>query len=865
MKLQSVLDKQLNFLLTDLITTKQKNAETITLADVFKNVLTNAINLSSGEPLFSGDHIERYKKVDINVFNKNIKYLNQDVYILQTTLDDIINYSNNFMTYTSDKALFLQSNITKIERSIDMIKAYNTNEAYTYIETFKSSDNLNSAMCSNIKIDEDLQMVSIQGNDKTRPLKSTDVTIAINEANKIPVRLEVTSNKQSTHINDLIGFERGKSYNLNLRTTSRVPITCVITITVNKPEYRGNIITVYPNMDRLTAGNVMVYMDDVTVPVVSEARLFEQTPIRIQAPLTGILNKVVITLYRTEENSFSNDSYYNYLFSFNGVTVENKSYSNVGTIISNGIQKTFNEETVSFNKISMVSSAYIPDNSSINYYVSKDGLNWHSIIPYNVRKDPRNIINFSNNISYQIDNIKPSETQWGTISKITSYGSVPLYNILEIMPGNSIVIPEPESLLPDTVELERGIGDYSIEYNEGKIYGEVKNAPIVFTAVNKRASISIPVTEVCSITSSPDTDTYKVNTTYPIIYTDAFLPKVVINKNGKTYECDVQIITNSTDEIHIEDSDENPFVGIPTDLVTVTYYTSLKDYSSTNNIVVELDKFFFEVYRNNTETGTPIDSDYYDFNVNDLKMKINRFIDANTIGSTATILYTSYKYITRKKQNYRIFNTYVTVDTPTKIQIFPFLDTEIISGNFHKIDGYDCSKQTSFNLTIGRHHIQTTQPFKSGPSALDKNDLTDKKSTAGIDLSNIDQTNIMAYEFPMKKVSVHQLTNIVAPLDHRSFAVDENGKVLINYLPEEIHNFDMNNPYTGVNLLCKKAVYNSNGDFDRYEFISETFRLKYQTRSDEQSYTTFYYKVVINRDEKSNYTPEINRLSFNLI
>ena len=207
--------------------------------------------------------------------------------------------------------------------------------------------------------------------------------------------------------------------------------------------------------------------------------------------------------------------------------------------------------------------------------------------------------------------------------------------------------------------------------------------------------------------------------------------------------------------------------------------------------------------------------------------------------------------------------------TEVKLPIFPFVDEEILAGNYHEIDGNLISKNTEYVIAPGTHEIKTTQAHKTDPDGLlDVNDLTKTYSNAGIDLSAMDPNSYKGFSEPMRRVNAKKLSRIISPLDHRTFAIDDH-RIIINFIPEEIHGLLNMTPHiSGTELLNKRAIYDTDAEstFLSYDHIPEKFRLSFKTKQNITDLKKFYYRVEFSRDENiNNISPEVSKLSINLI
>lgn len=857
--MKTILERQLSFLIKRYITESLKLGNNTYLKELMVKIIDTTTLLQNRKCLFPANQLVKYKKIDYSKYTENIELLAQDVKIIFEIIHDLETNIDSLEKYSLLASGFNNSTITRLAREIDILRANTITKYHSYIETFK--DNGNVGTIKNLVVDSAIQGIYLKNNDKAKPLLPEDARVipSITSEHRYE-RLNITGHKSPMVASEIIGWESGKEVEFRITSKHREPITFSLAVEPTR-EIIANSLTIYPDMTELVPSKIMIYIDGNTTPVFTKDYLFSNQPMRIQFQ-ESLITKIVIEMFKSNED-MTYDNINEYVFRFNGIKLENRLYSDDGELISKALSITNDDEPMTYTKLAMITTDFIPEGTTVNYYVSSDSEFWHQIVPLNHGNDPRNIIDFSNSSAYTIENITSSATSpWSTLAPVKTFGSQPVYNLLEnqddVILTDGAIANVNGDILPETVEVYRGIGDYSVIYEDGKIEAEISNVPHIFYGVEHKIDLCILVTEEQIV----GTDR-KIDTKYPIAFVGYILPKVTKLVGSRLFDCEVEIIS---DELYAT-VDSTATTG---DLVTITYSAPLRDIEEIDNTIIDIDRSSIVV--STTIDGTrEIGENDFNFNVH------NKFIELSRISSIASdasglgtkTLFISFRYLTRRRDNYRIFRTYVDLKKEYEITIFPFSDEETIAGNYHKIDGIDISKYKKYTLTVGKHLIETTQPHKTDPNgSLDVNDLTQKSSNAGIDLTDVDPKNRRAFEKPLRRVNIKKLSNVISPMDHKSFALEDN-KIYLNFIPEELpSNLNTFPHLSASNVIGKVPVYSTSNERDilYYENLPETFLVSFQTKQPIEELQSFYYKIEMYRNANNSHeTPIVSRLTINLI
>ena len=127
---------------------------------------------------------------------------------------------------------------------------------------------------------------------------------------------------------------------------------------------------------------------------------------------------------------------------------------------------------------------------------------------------------------------------------------------------------------------------------------------------------------------------------------------------------------------------------------------------------------------------------------------------------------------------------------------------------------------------------------------------------------------MIAFDKSLRYTTPHKLADIVPPNNQDSFTLD-NGRIMINYKPEEITTNIINIlPHiTGHKLLGKYATYKNDkmNSFNSYEIVPEKFMLSFKTYKEEElKHDIIYYKIELSTDNADK-SPSVQRVYINFI
>ena len=856
--MKPVIDRQAEYILSDTIKSLQKSNMNIALSNVMAMTASTLLDLETRKTMFPGLELTRYSIVPLDTINTNTRYLKADLHIMFDTINDLGNELYKYEKSLTNKFTFNNSNITRLRRKIEMLKMISVGNSYTYIETFANDTNINQEQSSNYSVDTNRGTLTITNATDYKPITTNDVDITVkNNVGSVVVH----GSNVGVVANDLIGRKQGKEVTFVCNTQNKSEISMTITISLNPvvQSYELNHLLICPMFDIQTPAEIKIYsVNQTDVPFVVTNRLLNDNPVSIPFDSNNV-SHIEIKMYRSGESKLV-ASGYQYDFTFNGIEITNKKNLKSATVISKQLTKKFPEDgnSILFDKVVVYTNDNVPLGTSVDYSISSDGINWHSIVPMNKMTHSRNVINFSSTqdkeTTIQIENGYTWRTQ---VIEHREFGNIPLYEIATI----------PDDVSPESIKLYRGYGDYSITRSDNKVNLRVADVIHMFTTSSERFPLCVDDhSETLELQYDDTEDKYYIQPRYYVPFSELAVVKFKVG--SYYYDCIISSCVDVVDtttgfkytKIYLESND---YIQDITH-ATVTFSAALRDIEKKDNCVINIDEYSLRV--KSSLTGTYLDQNYLSINHLDKTLVVKTTVGKSNINPIKSHVYISYQYSKKRKIEYKTFETNITVFEETEIQIFPFTGEEVLAGNFHNIDGVDVSQSTSHVLSIGNHVIKSTNPHKSSDHELDVNDLTGKHSNAGIDLSNIIQDNMLAFPESLRMVSITKLANVISPSDHKVFAC-ANNKIFINFVPEQLpSNINIYEYMIGSDVCGKHATYNPvSFNYDQYVTIPEMFKLIYNQKSNLTSVSTFYYKIDMSTTEDSTLVPEVSKLSINLI
>lgn len=376
-------------------------------------------------------------------------------------------------------------------------------------------------------------------------------------------------------------------------------------------------------------------------------------------------------------------------------------------------------------------------------------------------------------------------------------------------------------IIPESVRLYRGVGDYLRKYREAT--SELQVEPTVYHTVLTTDSKWIDPLELKFRIEKEQLSSFEVDQVNDS--TTITFPRAV---DADTIG-DIRIETSEGAAVyfHVTDWDETSIV-IDTALDSLknyyVSYTSKLEESVDAGTVVVVDPLDIEVTVGNESLayGT-------DFMTTQVLNKVSVHLlpsgryrqhfrtnsNLDTLGNTrytneSARLSIQYKLQLVKSASVTYYETNVYASVPTDIDLVPFTPAEIAVGNFHRVNGQDVSLEKTFLLPQGWSIIQTTQPYPTWiDSEYDTNRLTDEPSSACIILPESIE-KVRPYRDSMRNVSPFILSTM-APDEGTSCFSYTGGMFLVNFLPDFADEARITDIlYAGAEgstFICKKPIY----------------------------------------------------------
>lgn len=816
--------------------------------NIFRRIDDSVYKAPRGSKIFS-----KYTFVDGN--NINIKELNTKLLTLDIDVKTLLDAIN--IIYDT---IYRIDVVTKVYKHMSVnVTRQLKKEARSFLKGIEIKG-ISKSINFETDNDEEITTASIIDNSIQLPIVKKDVYVEDVDDDQVNITISA-EDEQSITRHKIVGSrsapfnaETQETCNVVVYTTKMEEVQCIIDVDV-----RVNILNrLYIECGTSMLGarvDIEISTDGITYKKLPTYYMAE-APLRVYTPTRMRMEKARITFtkgfgYKSSGSEITYDFDIRNIF-FSDVLEE-----------TNVLYQT---QELSFDKpirnVSIIVDEIIPDGATSTYYISTTGKvnSWVPIEPSNRTEAETNIINIGGNI-HTVENIHTDTNRWLIDYEI--YGDINLYNILNpndtleyetddsiSIVNNKLTHTGNEEIDPLNIKLFRGIGNYGI--SEGWDVKRQKVDDIFYIPRLLSTSSSYePIELLLKVTEylQPlSTDPKVLNLKYPI-YENRIDETVVIDSDG--YTPNVTVDASNSYQVVVDNNFVYTKLSMtgtldPNRMYYATYFVSINDKEEVDGKSFVIDETALVVkYSNGEQMNRGVD---YILHTGHKELALS----ASLIGNLDKISI-AYEYAEERTKPYNIYTTYIDVDKEAKIKIIPFTNEELSFGNYHKIDNIDVSSEDEYLLSIGSHKIESTQPYPSDPdNDNDVNTLTNKSSLAGIILDwYVDTTKMRALEMSQRLVGARTLANNIKPNDRRSFAYDE-GKILLNRIPDYIRqetlNSNLTNHKTGTDLLLKKVEYTESMRFYRYVTVPETFRVIFNTNTENQP-NTLYLKVVIDSSQ----------------
>jgi len=529
--------------------------------------------------------------------------------------------------------------------------------------------------------------------------------------------------------------------------------------------------------------------------------------------------------------------------------------------------------------LELVSEYEKTGNSNIKFYISTKEDTEGNPTDY-VEIEEKNIINLATRKNELT--ISPPDKKWN-LKKCVETGRR-LYNIFDYtssedfgdfaIENGTIVAPENVQIIQESIKLYCAINNYKIVTSDHSV--EYNIDPIRYTTVYNDSSKWIntlplrfrvenePVTEnQISYNASENKSTITVR--YQIVE-DNRNEIALFDQTNTKIDITITDITNKQITVNGKIAIDNK-----TQLYC-TYITTLGDYVYPDRNI-EIDTTSIEVI----SAGNTLvyGSDYRIINSANLfdieilssglynSLLETETRDDNSIVNHSPDIIIRYKFKRYGVAKNKYYETNILCHTYTDIQILPFTNKEIMSGNFHIINGVNVSSENKYILNPGWNNIKTTQPYPTlFQDSSDVNHYTNEPSAAGLILPS-GNVEIRPYIDSMRQVSSFILATMNS--ESRECFAFENNKIYINFIPEFLDAELLNLPHyvnkTGQYYLCKRALYSSDLKNIGYDTVPESYKIEFNYKLNNEI-KKIYIKFIMNNDPKGG-TIRLHRLGIN--
>jgi len=519
-------------------------------------------------------------------------------------------------------------------------------------------------------------------------------------------------------------------------------------------------------------------------------------------------------------------------------------------------------------KLSLVTSEEVTGEGNIKYYISTSEDSSGVATGFSLIEANSNNFMDLGNITVPIyvavpENGDSNNLKWN-IRPENKYGQS-LYNILDCgyeistsdySIGNGVLTCD--NIIDANIKLYRGCNDYVKvlkEHKQDKHISKISHKVEINTETNWVNPISFrleieEIVEENKITNNSGLLRNRIELTYPLKNFDNIRIK---KEDGVEFYAEITDISEIDNVYYITFGaiDDTITVLDPLQSYRISYITSIEDYSSIQNVTIDIDMTSVKVFVYDEELTEGEDFIIYPSEYMVELLKSGAFYedyDEDETAPEATNVNVEFSF-TETQSSITYYETMIYVTTNTDITILPFTGTEITSGNFHIIDKINVSSYTEYTLKYGWHIIQTTNPYPSY-NENDINEFTGIASSAGI-IFPATITTMRPYIDSMRRVSPFKLSTLGKVEGAKCFAF-ENGKIYINFIPDFIDpvivtNIEWSNT-KGKFVICKNPTYSETYENEGYNPQPEIFMIELSFRSDDTD-RFIYLRGVIDMED----------------
>jgi len=778
--------------------------------EIQKSISRVLIDKNYDRPLLEPKRINRLdpdSKTTMNTHNDNMVSTQLDSHIIRDTVIELWWKSELVDTINKNTNLMLNNLDTIITKKIKQIRRDYMIGAQTFIEHFNDTSHIKTAAG-----------LSVNPSTKTLTLKHPDVDDDVVTMEDADVALSIDKNIPFViphNIKQILFPGNNTTIQTKAVMDKRDSIEITMTITFTKrplTQIGINIVnSALAYLDVVANDNVIISNN----PIVKGNYIFN-------LPYKEY-NKIDLK-FRMDTETYMEDGQFVYILSLLNVILRNVSFNSNGEMVSAPI--TFNSPITD---LALKVNDWQPLGTTIEYLISKDnGETWMAIEPTHSIYDKPNWYPVA--ATSEISFISEIATSLKPDNAIT--GNVPIYNILdnqsnEYVNNDQLIVPSDWEIDTKHSTIQFGIDDYQV-INDYIVYDKIGNITEYIFDKNDLNWHDLYIT----LSNQP----YVVNSAqFTLQYTP--LDDNIQISDGKTlYTNFTRVGRTITITQAISDGTH----------IYVTYKVALSEIENTDNVDITIQEDSIKLL-NNPMDDEPLElTNIADILYNEKKIRLlpNADVALDTTESKY-IIYVTFNYTVRSKEQYKLFKTYVYYQQSTTIDILPFTDDEIAAGNAHIIDNVNVSKYNEYTMNTGWHTIITTQPFPTNPdpSVNDVNLITGKPSNAGIILK--DYSEMAAFKLDMNYVPLNKLVNIIVPSDNRSFSI-HNNKIYINFHPD----YPIDENSIGNKLLCRKVIWDGRV-VATYQANYPKFKIKAKLKPNKNStdaVNSFIYKIRMKRN-----------------
>ena len=346
----------------------------------------------------------------------------------------------------------------------------------------------------------------------------------------------------------------------------------------------------------------------------------------------------------------------------------------------------------------------------------------------------------------------------------------------------------------DSARMYRGMNDYSISHSNTGIPvrcdGLVVSYPV---AGYSNGRFPLPMLCTIQLTSSMMREDPAIHgDTLLVVPCEVLGPDGfrMIHSSGTTVSPEIVSIDPGKNESTIR----MRFIPVYAGEYMVTVMIPLAQYESMKGTSVVVDPSTLVI---NAGRILSIGTDY-------IFSQESRDLTFRTEGMTSVIA--EYSGTETRTEPFPVYTTYVETTGLSRIEITGFTATELSAGNFHRIDGVDCSTLAAYDVKAGLHRIESTQPFPCSPAEV--NSLTGKTSRACMIFPE-SVIGARAYRDSSRVLSSFVLATL-PDADASACVALEGDTVYTAYRPDYIpHGVSMDVAGEGGTFACRKYTLSS--------------------------------------------------------